>query len=41
MNSPINLLDFAPAAFKEHREYLRRVVAYNYARMEEEYPMLA
>ena len=40
MNSPINLLDFAPAAFKEHREYLRRVVAYNYARMEEEYPML-
>lgn len=40
MNSPINLLQYAPAAFKEHIEYLKRVVAYNYARMENEYRML-
>lgn len=40
MNSPINLLQYSPAAFKEHIEYLKRVVAYNYARMDNEYRML-
>ena len=40
MNSPINLLQYSPASFTEHIEYLKRVVAYNYARMDNEYRML-